>query len=96
MVIGVCQVELLIGDAFSIKDKRRVVRSVTQRLRSKFNVAVAEIGELDSWHAANLGIVCVSNESNHAASMISSVLNWLEMERMDAEIGAVSTSVETW
>jgi len=96
MVIGVCQVELLIAEASSIKDKRRVVRSVVQRLRSKFNVAVAEVEGLDSWYSARLGIVCVSNESSHAASMISSVLAWLEAERMDAEIGAISTSVEVW
>lgn len=96
MVIGVCQVELVVSDAASIKDKRRVVRSVVQRLRSKFNVAVAEVGELDSWHVATLGIVCVSNETGHATSMLSRVLDWLESERMDAEIGAVATRVEVW
>ncbi len=96
MVIGVCQVELVVSDAASIKDKRRVVRSVVQRMRSKFNVGVAEVGELDSWQVAILGIVCVSNETGHAASILSSVLDWLEAERIDAEIGAVSTSVEVW
>jgi len=96
MVIGICRVELLVGDASSIKDKRRVVRSVVQRLRSRFNVAVAEVDRLDSWHAAQLGIVCVSNDSSHAASVLSSVVGWLETERLDAELGDVSTSVEVW
>jgi len=96
MVVGVCTVELLIVDPSSIKDKRRVVRSVAQRLRAKFNVAVAEVGDLDSWDTATIGIVCVSNEKSHADRMLGKAFHWLENERIDAEIGAVSTSVEEW
>lgn len=96
MFVGVCTLELLIPDAFSLKDKRQVVRSAVQRMRRKFNVSVAEVGELGVWNVASLGIVCVSNERAHAESLLAKAVAWLEGERLDAEIGDFSITVEQW
>ncbi|NPV09858.1 MAG: DUF503 domain-containing protein [Anaerolineae bacterium] len=96
MVVGVCTVSLMIPDAFSLKDKRHVVRSVVQRMRRKFNVSVAEVGDLDTWNQASIGIACVSNDRRYAEALLNKAVLWLENERLDAEIGDVSISVEQW
>ena len=53
MIVGLCTVELFIPDGHSLKDKRRVLQSVKTRVRDKFNVSVAEVGEQDLWQKAD-------------------------------------------
>lgn len=84
MVVGLATMTLVVADSGSLKDKRRVVRSVTARVRSRFNVAVAEVDDLDRWDSAVLGIVCVSNDAGHAHAMLEKVALFVENERLDA------------
>lgn len=63
-----------------MKDKRRVVKSLVTRLRNKFNVAVAEVGENDRWQLCRLGVAVVSNRSDHAHSSLSAVVKQVERE----------------
>lgn len=74
----------------SLKDKRRVVKSIKDRVRNKFNVSIAEIDALDKWQWATLGVACVSNDSRFANSVLSNVVNLIEevdlVELMDYEI----------
>ena len=62
MVVGVLRLTLYIQGASSLKDKRQVVRKVVDRLRSRFNVTVAEVGDNDIWQRAVIGIGAVSND----------------------------------
>src|SRR4051812_17599176 len=62
MVVGVLRLTLYIHGASSLKDKRQVVRKVVDRLRSRFNVSVAEVGDNDIWQRAVIGIGAVSND----------------------------------
>ena len=94
MVVGVATVRLHIPNSHSLKDKRQVVRSAIERMRQRFNVAVAEVADLDSWQAATLGIVSVSNDAGHVQGLLSKSVDWLAAERLDAEIGEVS--IEVW
>lgn len=80
MVVGVCRIELCIVDALSLKDKRMVLRSIKDRLKLKFNIAIAEIDRNDSWRIAELGITCVSNAGSHADSILANVINFLESD----------------
>lgn len=59
--IGVARLTLYLDDSFSLKDKRHVVRSITQKVRSKFNVGIAEVSDLNDMRVGTLAIVCVSN-----------------------------------
>lgn len=77
MVIGVLQVELFIGDASSLKDKRRVVMSLKDRLHQSNGVAIAEVDKLDAHQVAVLGIVAVSNSSSHAQGVLDRILDQL-------------------
>ncbi|MBF8305081.1 MAG: hypothetical protein HW398_269 [Acidobacteria bacterium] len=62
MPIGVLTLELHLPDAHSLKEKRMVVRSVKDRLRARFNVAVAELDHQDLWQRAVLGVVSISSD----------------------------------
>ena len=72
-VIGVLTLELRLEDSHSLKDKRHVVLSLKERLRHKFNVAVAEIDYQDLWQRALVAAVTVSPDRAHAARVLESV-----------------------
>jgi uncharacterized protein len=93
MRVAMATVELRIESSHSLKDKRQVVRSAVERMRRRFNVSVAEIGSLDDWQTAVLGIVCVSNDAGYAQGVLDKALDWLAEERLDAEITGVSVEV---
>jgi len=78
MVIGVCKINLLIEGAFSLKEKRRILKSLIDRLKSRFNASIAEVDLNDKWQASVLGIACVSNEGNHVDSTLSSIIEFVE------------------
>jgi uncharacterized protein YlxP (DUF503 family) len=84
MVVGVATISLELPTATSLKDKRSVVRRLSSRLRARFNVAVAEVEELDYWGKATLAVVCVSNDGRHARSMLDSVVRAVDDMRIDA------------
>ncbi len=84
MNIGVCRIDLELPASHSLKDKRRVLRSIVARVQSRFNVAIAEVDQNDSWQAATLGITCVSNDSRHANAMLSSVVQFIQGRREEA------------
>ncbi len=78
MNVGILQVELLIGHAQSLKDKRQVVKSVLDRVRASFNVSAAEIDHLDLHQRAMLGFAAVSNDPAHMHGLLQQVLNHLK------------------
>lgn len=79
-------VTLHLAASHSLKDKRQVVRSLVDRLRRQFNVAVAEVEEQDSWQTAVLGLTVVSNEAGHAARQLERIVTSIEETRLDAEV----------
>jgi uncharacterized protein YlxP (DUF503 family) len=89
MHIGVARVALHLAENASLKGKRMVVKSVAQRVRNRFNVAVAEIDTQDMWQVATLGIVCLSDDPRHTNEVLSKVIDFIESERLDAEVGEV-------
>ncbi|NSW90814.1 MAG: DUF503 domain-containing protein [Firmicutes bacterium] len=78
MVIGVCKITLSIYGAFSLKDKRSVVKSIIGRVKARFNASIAEVGMNDTWKSAVLGIACVSNEAAHVDSMLEDIVGFIE------------------
>jgi len=71
--IGVLTLEIVLQDSHSLKDKRHVVKSLKDRLRNKFNVAVAEIDYHDLWQRAAVAAVTVSSDHAHAEQVLQSV-----------------------
>ncbi|HEV2439722.1 MAG TPA: DUF503 domain-containing protein [bacterium] len=62
----------------SIKDKRRIVKAVLDRLHHRFNVAAAEVTHQESWRRAGLAIACVSTDTRHADSVLARVAREIE------------------
>ena len=73
MVVAVLKISLSIPQAGSLKDKRRVIKSIKDRLRNGFNVSVAEVGDQDLWKSAKLGVAAVSESSAYANGVLSRV-----------------------
>jgi uncharacterized protein len=71
--VGVLILELQIEDSHSLKDKRHYVKSLKDRLRSKFNVAVAEIDHQELWQRGTVAVVTVSSDQTHAAQVLDHV-----------------------
>ena len=94
MYIGVCTIWLTIPDSHSLKQKRKVVKSITDRLKNRFNIAVAEVDALDRHQQAVLGVVSVSNDKKHLNRVLSYVVNFVEdallAELTDYEIEILS------
>jgi uncharacterized protein YlxP (DUF503 family) len=90
-IIGFCTLELYIGEANSLKDKRRVLKSLIEKTKARFNVSIAEVEQQELWQRATVAFVCVSNERAHADQMISAVIRF--MERMDAQITSCRTEI---
>jgi uncharacterized protein YlxP (DUF503 family) len=93
MHVGVARLTLYLADNASLKGKRMVVRSVTQRIRNRFNVAVAEVDTQDAWEVITLGIACLSDDKRHANEMLNKVVAFIESERLDAEVGEVEVEL---
>lgn len=90
--IGALTLEIHIEDSHSLKEKRNVVRSLKDRLRSKFNVAVAEIGGEDLWQRSVVAVVAVSKDREYAEQLL------LAVENDAAQVlgGALSSSTLEW
>ncbi len=71
--IGVLTLEIHVEHSHSLKEKRHVVKSLKDRLRERFNVAVAEIDFLDSWQNSVIAAVTISNDRVHAEQMLQAV-----------------------
>jgi uncharacterized protein len=78
MHISLLTTSLSIPHADSLKDKRQVIRSLTARLRQKFNISVSEVEDLDIWRRATIGIVIVSNEAKHNSQVLNKVVEYIE------------------
>ncbi len=91
--IGVLTLEIFVETSHSLKEKRQVVKSLKDRLRERFNVAVAEIDHLDAWQSATVAAVTVAGDriraeqvlqaaESHAASLLGGALTGSNMEWM--------------
>jgi uncharacterized protein YlxP (DUF503 family) len=74
MPVGLLVLELHIPEAQSLKEKRQILRSLKDRLREKFNVAVAELDHQDVWQRSVVGVVTLSREEQHVEESLQHVL----------------------
>ena len=88
MNVGICKVTLRLPENQSLKGKRRVISSLRSRIRNKYNVSIAEVGDNDSWQIATLGIACASNSARHVDETLSAVVATIGRSREDVEVVA--------
>lgn len=78
MFVGIVRIELHLPGSSSLKDKRSVLRSLKERIRSRVHAAVAEVDHQDLWQRAALGVAVVSGERRQVGEMLQSVRNLVE------------------
>jgi len=81
MVVGVLTLHLRIPGAHSLKEKRRGLRSVKDRLRVGFNVSVAEVDGMDTWQRAVLGVCAVGNDRAYVEGQLDRVVGMVRVDR---------------
>jgi hypothetical protein len=80
MPVGLLTLEIHIEDAQSLKDKRQVLRSLKDRLRAHYNVAVAELAHQELWQRARIGVVTISGDARHLEESLAQIA--AESERL--------------
>ncbi len=78
MVVGVLRLTLVVPGARSLKDKRQALRRIVDRVRARYNVSIAEVGENDVWQRALLGVTAVANEHAFVNEVLDKVVRDVE------------------
>ncbi len=95
MILGVCEIELLVSGSQSLKDKRQVLRHLKEKVRHKFNVSVAEVDHQDLWQRAMLGLSCVGNDRDFIREVLTKAIRVVESD-VGVEIIHQRLEIETW
>ena len=85
MYIGVCEIKLRAVWVHSLKEKRMVVRRITERVAQKFNVSITEIADLDIHQSIIIGVAAISNSKEMLEKRLDQVIDFIE-NITDAEI----------
>jgi len=78
MLVAVLTLRLKIGYAQSLKDKRRVLKSLISKVRNQFNVSISEVADLESWHYATVGCALVTNDFTYAHQVLNRLEEYIE------------------
>ena len=78
MVVGVAKLSLRLPGNKSLKGKRKVIKSICERVRQRFNLAVAETDAQDLWQTAEVGLVAIGNQSGYIESKLDKAINFIE------------------
>jgi len=77
-MIKACQIEIYIYDSNCLKDKRRILKSIIDKLKSRYNIAIAETGYNEKWNRSVITFAVVSNSNQHLEKIIAKVLKSIE------------------
>ena len=78
VIAGLLAIRLRIGYSKSLKDKRRVLKSLICKTKNKFNVSISEVDDLESWHYAGIGVAFVTNDTIYAQQVLNKLIEYLE------------------
>lgn len=93
MIVGVVTWELHINGCQSLKDKRRVLKSLKDRLHKQYNVSVAETDYHDRWQLAELSCCVVSKDRRHADSVLSAADRTVSVDSLARVIGTAKNFI---
>ena len=77
-MLGTLKLSLYIHDSHSLKEKRKVVKSIVAKVQKRFNVSIAEVGSNDKWQMIELGISTVGNDRRFVNSILDNILSYLD------------------
>lgn len=77
-MVGTLKLSLYVHSSQSLKEKRKVVKSIVAKVHKKFNVSIAEVGSNDKWQMVELGIGAVGNDRRFVNSVLDNILSFLD------------------
>ena len=86
MVIGILEIVLYLPESHSLKEKRQIVKSIKDKVHHRFNVAIAETGDLDLWQKARLGVCSLGNDRPQVNGRLDQVTNFIERLQVAADM----------
>ena len=90
MVIAALSLSVAIPEVASLKGKRKSIQALKDRVKARFNVSIAEVGALDLWQRAEIGVAAVANDQRMLNSKMDKLLNYIEstglVEPLSAEL----------
>ncbi|MEG1500402.1 MAG: DUF503 domain-containing protein [Clostridiales bacterium] len=89
MVIGSAVYTLHIYSSQNLKDKRRIIRSIMEKIRHRFHAAIAEVDKMDNYQIAVLGLAVVSNETSHVQNILDNITRFIENSPEEFEISNI-------
>jgi len=78
MIVGICHLDVIIPANHSLKGKRQVIKKIIDRVRNRFNISIAEVGDNELWQRSQLGISLVGNDRRFVNSYLDRVVNFIE------------------
>jgi len=78
LVVGTLKVSLYIHNNRSLKEKRKIVKSIVAKVHKRFNVSVSEVGSNDKWQMVELGISSVANDKRFVNSSLDNILSYVD------------------
>ena len=90
--VAVGTIELHLPDVGSLKGKRHVLKGLKEKVRQRFEVAVAEVDHHDIWQRATLAVACVSHDSRHANEVVSKAVDFIE-DHVDGYVTDISVEI---
>jgi uncharacterized protein YlxP (DUF503 family) len=78
IMVSLLTIKYLLPGCQSLKEKRSLLQPLLSRVRKEFNVSLSEVGLQDIWQNAWIGVVCISNDSNHNTQVLQEVLKFSE------------------
>lgn len=92
MKLGYCSMRFYLHGNNSLKGKRKVIRAIKDRLKNKFNVSVAEVGDQDVWQNIHLGIAAVNADAPYLDGLFKQVVNFIDNMHL-AEMTGCQTEI---
>ena len=78
MIVGVCHLDVIIPENRSLKGKRQVIKKIIDRVKNRFNISIAEVGDNELWQRSQLGMSLVGNDRRFVNSYLDRVVNFIE------------------
>jgi uncharacterized protein YlxP (DUF503 family) len=82
MIVAMARITLLIPDNHSLKGKRKVVRSLVEKVRHRFEAAIAEVDDHDLWQKSGIGVALVGNDSQLLQRRLDQIMHFMEEQHL--------------
>ncbi|MEO0289419.1 MAG: DUF503 domain-containing protein [candidate division WOR-3 bacterium] len=93
MKVTVVKIELFMRESQTLKDKRRVIKSLIERVKNRYNVSIAEVDDNDSCKKSTIGIAILSNDTKFNDKQLKEIINFIDSNPF---VMIIKSEMEIW